>query len=68
MLFPEDVEADDYLHNPGPNELDRDRFNIWSKRGIINGGGLVLITLGVLALFVAYPVMYGLASPSHVLY
>jgi hypothetical protein len=57
ILFPEDVEEDDYLHNPDPNEKDR-RCDIWSRRGWINVGGLVFITLGVLVLFIAYPVMY----------
>lgn len=63
ILFPEDVEEDDYLHSPDPNELDKNRFDIWSKRGMINVGGLILITLGVLALFVAYPVLYGPCYP-----
>jgi hypothetical protein len=57
ILFPEDVEEDDYLHNPDPNENDR-RCDIWSRRGWINVGGLVFITFGVLVLFIAYPVMY----------
>lgn len=58
ILFPEDVEADDYLHNPDPNEKDKNKFVFWSKRGMVNVGGLIFVTLGVLALFVAYPVMY----------
>lgn len=58
LLFPEDVEKDDYLHNPDPNEKDTD-CDLCNKRGIINVGGLVLLTLGILALFIAYPVMYG---------
>lgn len=56
LLFPEDVEKDDYLHNPDPNEKDTD-CDLCNKRGIINIGGLVLLTLGILALFIAYPVM-----------
>lgn len=58
LLFPEDVEKDDYLHNPDPNDKDRDRCDIWNRRALINIGGLLLITLGVLALFIAYPVVY----------
>jgi hypothetical protein len=58
ILFPEDVEADDYLHNPDPNESDKYKFEIWSKRGMINVGGLIFVILGILALFVAYPVLY----------
>lgn len=55
LLFPEDVEKDDYLHNPDGKE-DRD-CDVFTKRGIINIGGLVLITLGILVLFIGYPVL-----------
>ena len=58
LLFPEDVEKDDYLHTPDPN--DRDRMtcaDLFSKRGIVNVGGLALITLGVLTLFIGYPIL-----------
>lgn len=58
LLFPEDVEKDDYLHNPDPNEPDRDKCQIWSTRGWVNIGGLVFITVGVLALFIALPLLY----------
>lgn len=58
LLFPEDVEKDDYLHNPDPNE--RDKMNcsdLLTKRGLVNVGGLLLITLGVLVLFIVYPIL-----------
>lgn len=59
LLFPEDIEKDDYLHNPDPN--DRDRM-LWreflSKRGLVNVGGLILITLGILVLFIGYPILW----------
>ena len=58
LLFPEDVEKDDYLHTPDPN--DRDKMNcsdLFSKRGIVNVGGLALITLGILTLFIGYPIL-----------
>jgi len=58
LLFPEDVEKDDYLHNPDPNE--RDKMNcadLFSKRGLVNVGGLLFITLGVLILFIGYPIL-----------
>jgi beta-glucan synthesis-associated protein KRE6 len=58
LLYPEDVEKDDWLHNPDPNEPDREKCDIFTKRGLVNVGGLALITLGILALFVGYPVMY----------
>ena len=57
LLFPEDVEKDDYLHNPDPNE--REKMNcadLFSKRGLVNVGGLLFITLGVLILFIGYPI------------
>jgi hypothetical protein len=57
LLFPEDVEKDDYLHNPDPNDKERD-CDIWNRRGVVNVGGLVLFTLGLLMLFIGYPVLY----------
>jgi hypothetical protein len=60
LLFPEDVEKDDYLHNPDPN--DKDGRITWadlvSRRGLTNLGGLILITVGVFMLFIGYPIMY----------
>ena len=52
---------DDYLHSPDPDEPDRNTRDVWSKRGMMNVGGLIIVTPGVLALFVAYPVLYHLA-------
>ncbi len=59
LLFPEDVEKDDYLHNPDPNDKDREKCDVFSKRGMMNIGGLAFITIGVLILFVGYPALYG---------
>ncbi len=58
LLFPEDVEKDDWLHNPDPNEKEKRECDIFSKRGMMNVGGLAFITLGVLVLFIGYPVLY----------
>jgi len=58
LLYPEDVEPDDWLHNPDPNDPDKIRCDIFNKRALVNVGGLAFITLGVLALFVGYPIMY----------
>ena len=58
LLFPEDVEKDDWLHNPDPNEKEKRECDIFTKRGFVNVGGLVLLTLGVLTLFIGYPVLY----------
>ncbi|KAI9834877.1 MAG: hypothetical protein M1819_002785 [Sarea resinae] len=57
LLFPEDVEKDDWLHNPDPNEKERLECDIFTKRGIVNVGGLALITLGLLFLFIGYPAL-----------
>lgn len=65
LLFPEDVEKDDYLHNPDPSDKEREKCDFCSKRGIINLGGLAFITLGVLALFIAYPVVYVPSRSAH---
>lgn len=56
LLFPEDVEKDDYLHNPDPADKDRD-CDIWNRRGIMNLGGLAVFTVGLLVLFIGYPLM-----------
>ncbi|EPS28235.1 putative cell-wall beta-1,6-glucan active enzyme [Penicillium oxalicum 114-2] len=58
LLFPEDVEKDDYLHNPDPADKDRD-CDIWNRRGMLNVGGLILLTVGILVLFIGYPVIDG---------
>ncbi|KAI9368592.1 beta-glucan synthesis-associated protein-domain-containing protein [Aspergillus egyptiacus] len=50
LLFPEDVEKDDHLHNPDPSERER-RCDIWNRRSITNLAALVLLALGFLVLF-----------------
>jgi beta-glucan synthesis-associated protein KRE6 len=57
LLYPTDVEKDDYLHNPDPKGKDERDCDIWTARGIVNVGGLALITLGILTLFIGYPVL-----------
>jgi hypothetical protein len=56
LLYPNDKEADDDLHDPTTG-MENDN-NIWTKRGLINIGGLGLITLGILILFIGYPILY----------
>ena len=58
LLFPEDVEKDDWLHNPDPNEKEKRDCDIFTKRGMLNVGGLVFLTIGLLVLFIGYPVLY----------
>lgn len=57
LVFPEDVEKDDYLHNPDPNDRRRD-CNIWTRRGAVNVVGLAVVVLGILTLFIVYPILY----------
>ncbi|KAL9071691.1 MAG: hypothetical protein Q9157_005388 [Trypethelium eluteriae] len=58
LLFPEDVEKDDYLHNPDPNEKEKLHMrDCFSKRGFVNVGGLVVLIGGILVLFIAYPIL-----------
>ncbi|KAL8935530.1 MAG: hypothetical protein Q9211_004650 [Gyalolechia sp. 1 TL-2023] len=57
LLFPEDVEKDDWLHNPDPNEKEKRECDIFTKRAFVNVGGLALITVGILALFIGYPIL-----------
>lgn len=56
LLFPEDVEMDDYMHNPDANDSDRS-CEIYSRRGLINITGLVFLMLGVVFLFIGYPML-----------
>ena len=57
LLFPEDVEKDDWLHNPDPNEKEKRECDIFSRRGIVNLGGLAFLTIGLLILFIGYPIL-----------
>lgn len=58
LLFPEDVEKDDWLHNPDPNENTKRDCDIFNRRGILNVGGLAILLLGLLVLFIGYPIMW----------
>jgi hypothetical protein len=67
LLFPEDVEKDDWLHNPDPNEKEKRDCDIFTRRGLVNVGGLALISIGVLLLFIGYPILtfvHKMSSPS----
>lgn len=59
LLFPEDVEKDDWLHNPDPNERDGKLTlaDLCSKRGLVNIGGLSFLTIGIAMLFIGYPIL-----------
>ncbi|RFU29764.1 hypothetical protein B7463_g6583, partial [Scytalidium lignicola] len=57
ILFPEDVEKDDYLHNPDPNDKENEKFSIWNRRAVVNIGGLAFVVIGILMIFIAYPAL-----------
>ncbi|KAI9677722.1 MAG: hypothetical protein M1829_002494 [Trizodia sp. TS-e1964] len=57
LLFPEDVEKDDWLHNPDSNDKDMHDCNVFTKRGMMNIGGLIFLTIGLLTMFIGFPVL-----------
>lgn len=57
LIYPEDIEKDDWLHNPDSSDSDFDNCRFWNSRGVINCAGLMLIVIGILALFIGYPIM-----------
>ena len=54
-----DPDIDDHLHNPSPHDALRDNraCTIWTARGWLNMGALLIITLTLVGLFVGYPVV-----------
>ncbi|KAJ4356096.1 beta-glucan synthesis-associated protein [Didymosphaeria variabile] len=67
LLFPEDVEKDDWLHNPDPNEKNERDCDVFTKRGLVNVGALVILTVGLLVLFIGYPILtfvHNITAPS----
>ncbi|KAF5393324.1 hypothetical protein D9757_000583 [Collybiopsis confluens] len=60
------AEADDELHKPEEKAkgIEHDG-NAWSKRGVTNLGFLALLCLGILALFIGYPVAHFALLPPH---
>lgn len=57
LVYPEDVEKDDWLHNPVEGEKEKRQCELWSKRGAINVGGLAFLVTGLLLLFIGYPIL-----------
>ncbi|KJA25874.1 glycoside hydrolase family 16 protein [Hypholoma sublateritium FD-334 SS-4] len=57
-LSPEFAEADDYLHNPDPRRGRKSDSSgqIFSFRGLSNIGCLLILSIGLLALFAGYPI------------
>lgn len=58
LVFPKELENDGYLHNPDlSDDRDRERCDIWTKRGLLNLGSLFLVAVRILVLFIGYPVL-----------
>ncbi|KAI9891949.1 MAG: hypothetical protein M1814_002143 [Vezdaea aestivalis] len=55
LIYPDEVEKDDYLHNPDIE--DRGHYDMCTRRGLVNMGGLAFIVLGLLVLFIGYPIL-----------
>ena len=57
LLYPYDKEDDDKYHDPA-TEMEEDHgCGVFTGRGLLNIGGLIFITVGVLVLFIGYPVL-----------
>lgn len=50
------VEPDDFLHNP-EDKKDRSAFICCSGRGMANVAALIVVVMGLLALFAGYPII-----------
>ncbi|TFK77251.1 beta-glucan synthesis-associated [Pluteus cervinus] len=64
-VFPNFIESDDDLHNPDPQ---RDRFwddgrSVFTLRGLSNLGCLIVLGVGLVGLFAAYPIVSHFTSP-----
>lgn len=56
IVFPDESEKDDYMHNPGPDDNKRD-CNIWSARGMSNVLAMLLIFGSMLVLMIGWPIL-----------
>lgn len=57
MLWdPNVTEPDDYLHNPTTKDKKKDYY-VFTKRGILNIGSLVILTFGIISVFIGYPIL-----------
>ncbi|KAJ7783618.1 beta-glucan synthesis-associated protein [Mycena maculata] len=58
-ISPNHPEPDDFLHNPDPKrDLKHDsRGNVFTLRGLSNLGCIIILGLGIIALFGGYPII-----------
>lgn len=57
LIYPSDVETDDWMHDPMKGGKDKRDYSYWNKRSVVNVGGVAFIGLGVFALFVIFPIL-----------
>ncbi|KAK2756771.1 hypothetical protein FQN54_005217 [Arachnomyces sp. PD_36] len=57
LLFPEDVEPDDYLHNPSPDDNDDSCWGILWGRFMPAVAGVLLVMVGASAVLGMYPLV-----------
>jgi hypothetical protein len=63
FLWDKDPDLDDALHTPDvPGRRDFS-FTLFSARGWLNAGALVLLVIGLIVLFCGYPVIHYFTSP-----
>jgi len=58
LLYPHDVEKDDWLHNPQPGEKETRDCEFFGRRSLVNMGGLAFLGIGLSILFIIWPVLY----------
>lgn len=56
-----DALLDDKLHNPSPND-DRVTFHLFSARGILNMGMILILVAGLVTLFAGWPIIQWVTS------
>jgi hypothetical protein len=59
LVYPNDKEEDDALHDPTTGMESDNECDVFTRRGLVNVGGLFLLTAGILMLFIGYPVLCG---------
>ena len=64
-LWDKDPDLDDALHNPNMRDpRGEGSFTLFSARGWANGLALLLLIVGLITLFIGYPVIYHFTHPS----
>lgn len=61
-LYDKDPDLDDALHDPNPDP-SIDSWTILSWRGWVNAIALVVIVIGLVTLFVGYPIIHFVLNP-----